>query len=222
MEGCVWSAENDAFQSAAWGDTAAMEWIEANLAFWPPAEAPRFSADSYPPDIQDQLRFRLTLYSAFAGRYSSAVQHLTALVSNPTISTTQWITPAQQFRTTYTSVEQLSKACQITQVCYPIISLPRLVELIPDDSVSPLETLHSFGVPIEASGQLNSQYDQEREVWLLAGNEADSYQTLWLLAQISGGWDTVRVGTIAGGQGDTHVELLPVQGKPVFKLFNAN
>jgi len=221
MEACVWYAEYDAFQSAAWGDTAAMEWIEANLAIWPPSEAPIFSAEPYPPDIRDQLRFRLGLYHAFASRYTRATQQLTTLISSPTISTTQWITLTQQFLTTYTSVEQLAQACHVTQICHSIMPLPRLIELIPADSAAPLDTLHSFGIPIQAFGSFDFEHDQQLEDWFLVRNEDNRSQTLWLLAQMAGDWDIVRVGILADDQSHTIVELPPVQGKPVFKLLNA-
>lgn len=222
MEGCVWYAENDAFQSAAWGDTAAIEWIEINLAIWPPSEAPIFSAEPYPPDIRDQLRFRLGLYSAFTNLYSQATQHFTTLISSPTISTTQWITPAQEFLATYTTVNQLAQACHLTQICHSIVPLPRLVELIPADSATPLDALHSFGVPIEAFGSFDFEHTQQLVDWLLVRNKDSRYQTLWLLTQTASGWDIVRVGTITDGPNHTLVELPPVQGKPVFKLLNAN
>lgn len=222
MEGCVWYAENDAFQSAAWGDVAAMEWIETNLAIWPPSDAPMFSAELYPPDIRDQLRFRLGLYYAFAGSYTRATQQFTTLVSSPTISTTQWITLTQQFLATYTSNEELAEACQVTQICHFIIPLPRLVELIPANSATPLNTLGSFGVPIEASGSFDFDHDQQLEEWLLVHNQDNKPQTLWLLRQMTDGWDIVRVGTIADGQNHTVVTLPLVEGKPVFQLLNGS
>lgn len=222
MEACVWYAENDAFQSAAWGDTAAMEWIEINLAIWPPSEAPMFSAEPYPPDIRDQIRFRLGVYSAFADRYTQATKHFTTVISNPTVSTTQWITLSQEFLATYTTVDQLARACSLTQICYPVMPLPRLVEMIPADSATPIDALQSFGVPIEAFGSLDFEHDQQLIDWLLVTNNDSGHQTLWLLAQMTDGWNIVRVGTIANGPNHTLVELSPVQDKPVFRLLNAN
>lgn len=219
MEGCIWYAEPDLLRSASWGDVGAMEWLDANLTGWPPSNAPIFSGDPYPADIQDQLRFRLGLYYAFAGRYDQARQHFATLIASPTLSTTQWIELSEQFLATYSSPNQLAEACRVTQACYPIIPLPRLITLIPPDTATPLDIMESWAIPIEAAGTLDFDQDQQTDQWFVTRSQDDTYYELWLLVQPM---QAVRVGRFSNAQNATMMELPPVQGKATYKLVTAD
>lgn len=204
---CITNTANNAIRTLFWGDRGAAQWLEA----------PLFD-ELNPSDATEALRFNLGLAQAFAGNTQSAVQHLTTLVTSPTISSSQWITPAQHFLAAYQPAGQLVQACAATQLCYPLTPLAQLANLLPADTATPIDTLQFYGVPIEAAGLFDFEHDQQPEYWFFTLDVDYGYQVLSLLAQTNDGWEIVEVGSLTDSQNATIIELPVIQGIPVFKL----
>jgi hypothetical protein len=99
--------------SNGWGPEAAINVALPLLDVWPPETD--VQGNSYPPDAYDELRYRLGVLYALAGKPSESIQYLNEIITSPITSDSSWITPAQEFLRLYQGLEDLYIACQQAQ-----------------------------------------------------------------------------------------------------------
>ena len=109
---------------------------------------------------------------------------LNDLIASPTVSSSAYIAPAQDFLETYQTPADLYKACvqAEAQYCNPIHAIPTLLQELPEGADA-LVFLREHGVEPLASGFFDFDQDGETDRWMTIRHRAQERQQLWILAQ---------------------------------------
>jgi len=178
-----------------WGPEAAAQIMETLLPTWPP----QVDADKkpYPPDAFDELRYRIGINLAIAGKSKEAKDYLSQIVNTPAIPNSRWVQQARQFLQNYRLPDDIYTACVSTPDCIPSHALEFLVENIPLESLdNASQILLDLGVNITSSGFFDFEGDDREERWIAVKHRPTAQLEYWILAQSQSGGKAIRVGTV--------------------------
>lgn len=163
-----------------WSREVAIQLIDALLPVWPPATDP--NGKPYPPDAKDEWRFRKAVYLAEMGNFEAAHAALEDLITNPSISSSRWLTPAQVFRDALRSPDDLYRACVTTAVCHAGKVLATLIEQLQTQQVNDILTyLNRIGVSRRSTGYFDFDGDGSKEFWFTVQHRASEKLEIWAL-----------------------------------------
>ncbi len=168
--------------SLAWGPGPAIAIMEAILPYWPPET--NIEGDPYPADGFDEWRYRLAVNHALLGNLNEATAYFNQIVTSPSIPTSRWIEPAQEFLAVYNQPADIYQACRIAHFCSMQDALSYLVEHQPAEAYPNLVTyLWESGVSLISSGYFDFDGDDSREIWFTLRHRPGEQLELWITAE---------------------------------------
>ena len=163
-----------------WGPQAAIQINQAILPQWPPAADE--DGKPFPPDAHDEWRYRLGIYQALAGQEQAARATLQDLVANPSVPSSQWVVPAQDFLSIYQGPGDLYRACVQAEFCIPADAIRQLMNTLPASEFSnAVERLWQSGVTLRASAYFDFDKDGVSERWFTVRNRPGEKLEFWIL-----------------------------------------
>lgn len=178
-----------------WGPDAAIQIMEAILPNWPP-EADE-NGDPYPPDAQDEWRYRLGVYHALLGQYDESVTYFEGIITEPSTSESQWITPSETFLSIYNKPENVYKACLTSEYCDPRLALTFLVDnLALDDYPDVLTQFALAGVKTTASGEFDFEDSDQGQTWFTIRHHELQKLEFWILSPYPEGIEPIYVSVV--------------------------
>ncbi|OGO60858.1 MAG: hypothetical protein A2032_07320 [Chloroflexi bacterium RBG_19FT_COMBO_49_13] len=178
--------------SAGWGPDAAITVITPLLEVWPPEND--IQGHPFPLDAHDQLSYRLGVLYALAGQPAEAIQHLTGVVNSPSVPSSRWVTPAQQFILTYQHPQDLFTACQQAQFCNLRDALRTMVKTSDlEDPSQVIAYLQNNGIALRSSGLFDFDADGQDERWMIIQPQAETKLEFWILSRMLGGVQAIFV-----------------------------
>jgi hypothetical protein len=197
--------------SNGWGPEAAINVALPLLDVWPPETD--VQGNSYPPDAYDELRYRLGVLYALAGKPSESIQYLNEIITSPITSDSSWITPAQEFLRLYQGLEDLYIACQQAQFCNLRDGLRTLVSTSGlNETARILTYLQNNGVTIRSSGLFDFDLNGTDERWIIIQPKLGSKLEFWILSNKPDAVQAVFVQVLEG------TESLPYYHEPAGTL----
>ncbi len=181
-----------------WGPSAAVQIMEPILPVWPPETDE--NGKEFPADAKDEWRYRLGIYQALSEDYDRAVETLNDLVSHPTIPTSQWVKPANEFLQAYQKPEQIYTACLQSSMCDPNLALGSLLNKILPPAQDPVEFMWQSGAALNSNGYFDFDNDGQSERWFTIQHRPLERLNLWILASTTEGLNALHVGALEGGQ----------------------
>ncbi len=153
----------------------------------------------YPPDAQDEFRYRLALQHAMIGQRYQAIEYLDKIINFPSAPNSQWISPAKEFENLYQTTADIYKVCQHVIIeCNLQQAIEQSANLISNaDHAIGIEKLKDFGLPILNYGVINLENDPIPENWFIIRNQKNELE-FWLLAQSTSTLKAMLVTTING------------------------
>ncbi len=176
-----------------WGAQTAADLMEELLPIWPPATD--VEGNPYPSDEIDRWKYRLGVYRALTGHTEEAINLMNEVSVNPTVHTSRWIEPAQQFLAAFQKPEDIFRACWQAQFCDPSLAIQSLAAIIPNQ-VNALSYLQDWGIVVSASGFYDFDGDDESERWFTVRNAPQARLEFFILARGAGVHQALPVGII--------------------------
>lgn len=172
--------------ASSWGPQAAILMTTPLLDVWPPG------VDSkglpYPLDAYDQLRYRLGIFYALNNQPSDAIRILTEILNTPSVPSSSWILPAQEFLRRYQQPDDLFSACQQAPLCNLRDALRTMVNFSStDDLTQAVSYLQNHGVTIRSSSLFDFDKDSQDERWIIIQPKAEAKLEFWILSKSSAG-----------------------------------
>jgi len=167
-----------------WGPRASLPLLEALLNLWPPPlDAQGFP---YPSDAMDKLKYQIGLSLAFSGSQEEAITAMDDIINTPSVTSSTWIKPAQEFVATFQAPQDLYRACIQSPLCIPRQAVEQTI--MDNGSVDLSESqdyLLRVGVPIRSAGVFDFDEDGRMERWLTIQHHPGETLEFWILAQDS-------------------------------------
>jgi len=176
-----------------WGPTVAADLMEVLTDKWPPTLDQE--GKPYPSDAKDEWLYRLGVYHALSGDDQKAVQLFNQVSTQPSVPTSRWIVPAQNFLAIWQKPEDIYIACQTAQFCIPAYAIKSLVSMIPtlqDPSQDALDILRDWGVTTTSSGFFDFDRDDEAERWFTIRYFPREKLSFWILAKKASGYSALE------------------------------
>lgn len=200
----------------AWGLNATVELMGSLLPSWPPQTTPEGAP--YRPDALDEWRYRLGIYHALLGDTELAHDYLTSLINNPTIPSSEWITPAQHFLNGYQDQRDIYKSCISLPYCDPDLALKSLVATFSESDFSVvIELLETSGITVSSSGFFDFNRNGSSERWIIIRHQPTDKPEFWILGQSSSGVNAVFVDYIESIPPNISY-FEPLQEPPIVRL----
>jgi hypothetical protein len=178
--------------SNSWGPESAISVIKPLLDIWPPETD--IQGHPYPEDAYDQLRYRLGVLYALAGQSTEAVRYLSAVVNEPIVAASSWITPAQKFLQAYIQPQDLYTACQEAQFCNLRDAIRSMVTNSGmADPAHALVYLQQNGIATLSSGIFDFDQDGQDERWVIIRPKPGAKLEFWILSQMINGVQAIFV-----------------------------
>ena len=181
--------------ASVWGADAALQIMQPILPDWPPAADEEGKA--FPADAQDEWRYRIGIYHALMGNAEEAMRSMQAIIDAPSIANSSWISPARDFLVSYTSADDIYRACVQSERCDASRALSHLVDGMGRNDFSQVVTLLAeAGVSMRATGYFDVDLDGSREVWFTLRHRSGEKLEAWILADYTGGIKALPLGGI--------------------------
>lgn len=178
---------------STWGALAAIQLMETLSPNWPPAFDPQGKA--YPPDAQDEWRYRLGVYYALIGESERAIEYLNQVSTAPSVHNSRWIALAQKFLAAYQKPADVYRACLDASGCNPEYAIEYLASrMLPGENA--FEALKQSGVSPNASGYFDFDGDGESERWFTVRYAPRQTPDMWILVNVRDGVRALRVGVV--------------------------
>ncbi len=184
-----------------WGPEVAVNLMEVLTDKWPPPVDQE--GNPYPADAKDEWRYRMGVYYALIGDEQTAVELFNQVSTEPTVPTSHWIIPAQDFLDIWQKPEDIYKACLTAKFCDPAYALQFLVGMLPphqDASPDALNTLRNWGVTTTSSGFFDFDLDDEAERWFTVRYFPREKLSFWILAKKASGYTALEITNIDSSQ----------------------
>jgi hypothetical protein len=177
-----------------WGPEVAAGLMEVLTDKWPPTTDQ--NGEPYPGDAKDEWLYRLAVYYALSGANQAAVDLFNQVSTEPTIPTSRWIKPAQDFLAIWQKPEDIYSACLVAKFCYPADAIKSLVAMLPpsqDASPDALDKLREWGVITTSSGFFDFDRDDETERWFTVRYFPREKLSFWILAKKGNGYTALEI-----------------------------
>jgi hypothetical protein len=177
-----------------WGPAVAADLMVSLTDKWPPSVDQE--GKPYPADAKDEWLYRLGVYHALSGDDQKAIELFNQVSTQPSVPTSRWIIPAQDFLAVWQKPENIYTACQIAQFCNPAYAIDSLVNRLPtfqDPSQDALDILRKWGVTTNSSGFFDFDRDDEAERWFTIRYFPREKLSFWILAKKASGYSALEI-----------------------------
>lgn len=180
-----------------WGPAVAADLMDVLTDNWPPPVDQK--GVPYPGDAKDEWLYRLGVYRALSGDDQAAIKLFNQVSTQPTVLTSRWIVPAQDFLGVLQKPESIYSACLMAKFCIPAYAIEYLVKRLPNlenPSQDALDILRKWGVITTSSGFFDFDRDDEAERWFTIRYFPREKLSFWILAKKASGYSALEITNI--------------------------
>lgn len=156
------------------------------------------TGEDYLPDAKDEFQYHAAMSYALLGQTSETIDYLTRITNTPTITTSQWIEPAETFLAHYETAKDVYPACKaVGDYCDWRSALERTIASLPLTSYeSYLTDLAALDVTVLAYGIFDFDTDSAPEQWIIVRHQPSTEAELYVMAQSNSGLKAMFVDTV--------------------------
>ena len=175
-----------------WGLQATTRIMETLLPLWPPQKTT--DGNPYPSDALDKWRYRLGLYHALMGNYTTSEGYFQGIIANPVNPISPWVAAAKQFLQDFREPKDIYASCLRAPLCEPRLAFQSLIRLLnKDDFAMATDFLTKAGVTVRSSGYFDFQKDGTTERWIILRHKPMEKLEFWIISNNPDGFHATFV-----------------------------